>query len=285
MRIKKDDSFLNRDSKTIKSFGDEWNKYDQSDLSFDDSLRYFNEYFNVFPWHKITKDSVGFDMGCGTGRWAKHIASKVGLLNCIEPSDAINIARKNLGEFKNVCLIKGDVNNPYLKNASQDFGYSLGVLHHIPDTEKAIEACVKLLKPGAPFLIYIYYFFEDRPLWYKYLWLFSNIFRKIISKLPRRLKNFSSDFIALTIYLPLAKLSKFLENKSLPVKKIPLSYYRNSSFYTMRTDALDRFGTPLEKRFTKKEIKDMCLRSGLVDIRFSDSQPFWCCVGYKKDRL
>ena len=162
------------------------------------------------------------DMGCGTGRWAKHIASKVGLLNCIEPSDAINIARKNLGEFKNVCLIKGDVNNPYLKNASQDFGYSLGVLHHIPDTEKAIEACVKLLKPGAPFLIYIYYFFEDRPLWYKYLWLFSNIFRKIISKLPRRLKNFSSDFIALTIYLPLAKLSKFLENKSLPVKKNPL---------------------------------------------------------------
>ena len=138
MRIKKDDSFSNRDSKTIKSFGDEWNKYDQSDLSFDDSLRYFNEYFNVFPWHKITKDSVGFDMGCGTGRWAKHIAPKVKLLNCIEPSEALNIA-KNLENHKNIILIRGDVNNPNLVNESQDFGYSLGVLHHIPNTEKQLN--------------------------------------------------------------------------------------------------------------------------------------------------
>ena len=282
MIVKKSQKFFNRDSNTIKSFGDEWTRYDQSNLTFEDSLRYFNEYFNIFPWHQINQNSVGFDMGCGTGRWAKHMAPKVGLLNCIEPSEAIDIANKNLNDFKNISLIKGDVNNHNLDNESQDFGYSLGVLHHIPNTERAIESCVNLLKPGAPFLMYIYYFFEDKPLWYKYLWIFSNIFRKIISKMPRRLKYFSSDFIALTIYLPMAKLSKFLEKKSFSVDKIPLSYYRNSSFYTMRTDALDRFGTPLEKRFTKKEIRDMCIRSGLVDICFSESQPYWCCVGYKK---
>ena len=101
MIIKKDHSLFNRDLNTIKSFGDEWTKYDQSNLKFEDSLRYFNEYFKVFPWHKINKNSVGFDMGCGTGRWAKHIASEVGLLNCIEPSEAINIAKKNLENHKN----------------------------------------------------------------------------------------------------------------------------------------------------------------------------------------
>ena len=84
---------------------------------------------------------------------------KLARLYCIEPSKAINIAKKNLFNFKNVVFIKGDVNNPKLKSDSQDFGYSLGVLHHIPNTEKAIKSCVKLLKPGAPLLIYIYYFF------------------------------------------------------------------------------------------------------------------------------
>ena len=97
---------FNKDLNTIKSFGDEWTKYDQSKLTYEDSLRYFNEYFDIFPWHKITKSSIGFDMGCGTGRWAKHMANKVKLLNCIEPSEALKIAKKNLINFKNIILIK-----------------------------------------------------------------------------------------------------------------------------------------------------------------------------------
>jgi ubiquinone/menaquinone biosynthesis C-methylase UbiE len=50
-----------------------------------------------------------------------------------------------------------------LPDSSQDFGYSLGVLHHIPDTQLALNACVKKLKLGAPFLLYCYYRFDNRP--------------------------------------------------------------------------------------------------------------------------
>jgi hypothetical protein len=32
---------------------------------------------------------------------------------------------------------------------------------------------------------------------------------------------------------------------------IPLSFYKHSSFYTMRADSLERFGTKLEKSYTK----------------------------------
>ncbi len=49
----------------------------------------------------------------------------------------------------------------------------------------------------------------------------------------------------------------------------------------MRTDARDRFGTPLEQRFTAEEIKSMMEDAGFVDIRFSDAPPFWCAVGFK----
>ncbi len=272
----------NIDINTVKSFGEEWSRYDQALLKYEEAEKYFNDYFAVFPWEMINSDSVGFDMGCGTGRWARLFADKVKLLNCIEPSKAIDVAKKNLEDKKNLSFIKGDVNNSGLKANSQDFGYCLGVLHHIPDTQAAINACVKLLKPGAPFLVYIYYFFEDKPEWYKKIWIFSNIFRKLISKMPRRLKQLSTDLIALTIYFPMARFSKILEKLSIPLNKIPLSYYRNSSFYTMRTDSLDRFGTPLEQRFRKSKIKDMMKKAGLKDINFSNSAPYWCCVGYKK---
>ena len=50
----------------------------------------------------------------------------------------------------------------------------------------------------------------------------------------------------------------------------------------MATDALDRFGTRLEKRFTAPEIRGMMERAGLVDIRFSEGEPFWCAVGFRR---
>jgi hypothetical protein len=52
----------------------------------------------------------------------------------------------------------------------------------------------------------------------------------------------------------------------------------------MRTDALDRFGTRLEQRFTRDEIKQMMRNAGLENIRFSDSKPFWVAVGFKSDK-
>ena len=44
-----------------------------------------------------------------------------------------------------------------IKDNSMDFGFSLGVLHHLPDPFEGIKSCVTKLKPGAPFLVYLYY--------------------------------------------------------------------------------------------------------------------------------
>jgi hypothetical protein len=60
---------------------------------------------------------------------------------------------------------------------------------------------------------------------------------------------------------------------------LPLSDHRQDSFYTMRTDAFDRFGTRLEQRFSRAQIETMMHEAGLDEIRFSESPPFWCAVG------
>lgn len=266
----------NLDPKTVASFGDEWSRFDQSGMADDEARKVFNEYFAVFPWDALPSDAEGFDMGCGSGRWARWVAPKVGKLHCIDPSNAIEIARANLLTHGNVSFHQASVDSKCLPPNSQDFGYSLGVLHHVPDTAAAIRSCVDLLKPGAPLLLYLYYSFDNRPWWFRAIWRLSDLGRKLIYRLPPSLKHIVTDAIAVLIYLPLALLSRLVEGLGLSVASIPLSYYRKHSFYTMRTDARDRFGTPLERRFTRQQIAEMMKGAGLVNVRFSDAAPYWC---------
>ena len=175
----------------------------------------------------------------------------------------------------------GSVDESDLLPSSQDFGYSLGVLHHVPDTAAAIRSCVALLKPGAPLLLYLYYAFDNRSIVYRALWRITDWMRRLIIRLPPELKHRITDLLAVMLYWPLARLSKVLERLGIPIESVPLSSYRHLSFYTMRTDSRDRFGTPLEQRFTREQIKTMMLQAGLIDIQFSDAVPYWCAVGVK----
>lgn len=271
----------NLDEKTVASFGDEWLRFDQSGMIEAEALKAFEEYFAVFPWAALPSHAVGFDMGCGSGRWARFVALRVGRLHCLDPSAAIEVARRNLVEFENVEFHRASLETTILPPCSQDFGYSLGVLHHVPDTASAIHSCVALLKPGAPLLLYLYYAFDNRPAWFRVLWRVSDLGRRLICQLPARFKHVVTDVIAALVYWPLAKLSRLMELLRIPVRSMPLSFYRHHTFYTMRTDSRDRFGTPLEQRFTRVQIESMMREAGLVDIHFSDLAPFWCVVGTK----
>lgn len=272
----------NIDPKTVASFGDEWSRFDQSGMTDAEARKVFEEYFSVFPWSSLPTAAEGFDMGCGTGRWARFVAPRVARLHCIDPSSALEVSRRNLAQFGNVAFHKASVDSSGLPPASQDFGYSLGVLHHVPDTVAAIRSCVVLLKPGAPLLLYLYYAFDNRPLWFRAVWRASDWIRRLIHRLPSGLKHAATDTIAALVYWPMARLCALLERIHLPVHGIPLAFYRHHSFYTMRTDARDRFGTPLEQRFTREEIESMMRAAGLVNVRFSEAPPYWCAVGVKE---
>ena len=273
---------MTKNNKVINSFGEEWKRFDQSKLDKLELNKIFKDYFKIFPWKSLSKRSIGFDMGCGSGRWAKVVAPRVGLLNCIEPSLAIEVAKKNLNKNKNVKFIKLAIKDINLKPCSQDFGYCLGVLHHTKNTQKNLNKCTSLLKKNAPFLVYLYYKFDNRNFVYFLIWKFSDILRKVISQLPEIFKTFFSDLLAIIIYYPLAKTSFILDKMNFNVKNFPLSYYKNLSFYTMRTDSRDRFGTFVEKRYSKKQIQAMLKKAGLYKIKFSRNAPFWCAVGLKK---
>jgi ubiquinone/menaquinone biosynthesis C-methylase UbiE len=273
----------NIDKKTVAGFGEEWSRFDQSALSDEQRALYFEQYFRVFPWQRLPKKAVGFDLGCGSGRWAQMVAPRVHRLHCIDPSpQALAVAKKNLKSASNCEFHDASVDALPMKDASMDFGYSLGVLHHTPDTAEGVKSAVKKLKRGAPFLLYLYYRFDNRPRWFQNLWKATEMGRKLISSMPNEKRHLVTDAIAASVYFPLAKASALLHRAGLNTELIPLSAYRVASFYTMRTDALDRFGTRLEQRFTRAEIQRMMEQAGLQNIQFSESPPYWCAVGFRK---
>jgi ubiquinone/menaquinone biosynthesis C-methylase UbiE len=272
----------NIDERTVASFGDEWSRMDQGKLNEKEKIAIFQDYFAIFPFDSLPEHAAGYDMGCGSGRWASLVAPRVASLHCIDASpEALAVARVNLNDQTNIIYLSSSVDRLGLPDASFDFGYSLGVLHHVPDTAAAIASCARLLKPGAPFLLYLYYALEDKPGWYRMIWRASELFRAIVNKFPAPLKAFSANVLAAALYWPLAKSALLCHKIGLDVENFPLSYYRDKSFYTMRTDARDRFGTPLEKRFTRVEIETMLAAAGFVKTRFSDRRPYWVAVAHK----
>jgi SAM-dependent methyltransferase len=269
--------------KTVSAFGDEWSTFTQSGLAEDELSRMFEAYFEIFPWEDLPPDAEGFDMGCGSGRWARLVAPRVGRLHCIDASSqALNVARRNLSGRANVTFHHATTDSAPLPPGECDFGYSLGVLHHVPDTAAALRDCVRLLRPGAPFLVYLYYRFDNRPAWYRGIWRVSDLLRRGVHRLPGRAKTLLTDALALLVYWPLSRAARLLERIFGGAGQFPLANYSRSSLHTLRTDSRDRFGTPLEQRFTRAEIAGMMRAAGLTDIRFSDAPPYWCAVGRAK---
>ena len=273
------------DPKTVSSFGDEWTRFDQKSLDRDETRKMFDLYFRTFPWAlEQLGEKTGADFGCGSGRWASVLAPFTKALHCIDASDAVlAIASANLSAIPQVQLMHASLAEmPLLPSASLDFGYCLGVLHHTPDPVAGLQEISRVLKPGAPLLLYLYYAFDNRPKWFELLWRVSNVARTLISSLPRTAKFIVCDLIALIIYWPLARGARALERLGPTPRNWPLAAYRHRALYVMRNDALDRFGTPLEKRYSKLEISAMLAASGFERVTFSDTEPFWVSLAYKK---
>lgn len=269
----------NIDHSVVHSFGEEWKKFHRfSDVEIEKDAKL---YFDIVTDEMLNRDSYMADFGCGTGRWAKYLAHKAGFVEALDPSDAIFVADKLIGEADNVRLTKASIDGIPFPDETFDFAMSIGVLHHIPDTQKAMNACVKKVKIGGYFYTYLYYDFENRGAAFKVLFSVVDAVRNRTSRLPMKTKKFVCDVLAVTVYLPVVAAGRLLKFVGLGkvARQLPLSHYQNNSFLWMRTDALDRFGTTLEQRFSRNDIRRMMAEAGVEDLTFSDQMPYWHVVG------
>ena len=270
----------NLDQEVINSFGHEWAAFDYSETETNEALdAQFHAYCEPIDLSQFNPEtSLAADFGAGSGRWTSRLLPYFCLVYALEPSDGASkvLAKKFVSENR-VKILQETVGMNSIPSNSLDLAMSLGVLHHIPDTALAIKDVASKIKSGGVFLCYLYYKLENKPVYYRGLFWASNSLRWVISRLPYVIRRFIAQLIAGVVYLPLSRVAKYLGRKGKNVSNFPLHHYANMPFVMLQNDALDRFGTRLEQRFSKRDIEEMLVKAGfdVTTLKFSDSEPFW----------
>jgi SAM-dependent methyltransferase len=276
----------NIDNEVVQHFGKEWAKFNYSDGTADTALdlqfKAYTEPINISEFDNA--NAIAADFGAGSGRWAERLKPYFKKIYALEPSiEAVGVLNSKFKNDPQIEILNESVERNSIPASSLDFAMSLGVLHHIPDTQKALNDVSSKIKSGGLFLCYLYYKIEDKPLQYRVIFSLVNLMRNIVSRLPHLIRMIIAKFIALIIYLPLARLARTRKKDGKDVSNIPLHHYADMPFVMLENDALDRFGTRLEQRFNKQEITSMLevAEFELSTLKFSSIEPF-CTFSIKK---
>lgn len=250
------------------TFGEEWKKYPEMlDEYQSEVLRYFD---------LVDLDGLGVanvvDLGCGTGRWAALISGKCGSITLVDYSEAIFVARQNIGRDANAIFVMADVLDlPFVADAF-DFAYCLGVLHHLPTN--GLMALRDLRPLARTFLVYVYYALDNRPPHFRAIFAIVNLVRRQLSKVHSpSVREIVTWSLTLLVYKPLCVLGAVASRVGM-ARLVPLAeWYQHASLRRLRQDVYDRFFTPIEQRFTRSEVME--LSDVFQHVKISDEIPYW----------
>lgn len=276
-RYAKDDSWEARETKrTSRSFGYQWNVFS---TMYKDWKENFLDYAQPLD-EKFFAGKKGLDMGCGFGRhlyWSSTFgAEMVG----VDLSEAVEAAYKNTRHMQNVNVVQGDIYNLPFKKGSFDFGYSIGVLHHLPDPRKGFSKLAEMVRPGGTVFAWVYGVRTGPVEW------ISVIMRKIARMISLRMLHMICFMIA--VFLRIFSHYPYRALSAVGLKgianKLPLKDHARYPFSVTIADAFDRLSVPIVYYYNEDEFREWFVGEGLTDIqilrRFKNNES-WRGVGIK----
>jgi SAM-dependent methyltransferase len=141
------------DEKTRANFGFSWRRF--SDIYLNQKEDFLNWVDPVRP--DFFEGKIVLDAGSGNGLHARFASEfGAGAVYAIDLSTAVEAAFDNCRDRKNVYVSQADIYAPPFKEGSFDYIYSIGVIQHLPEREKALKELTSLLKKGGHFSIWVY---------------------------------------------------------------------------------------------------------------------------------
>jgi SAM-dependent methyltransferase/uncharacterized protein YbaR (Trm112 family) len=131
------------------------------------------------------KGKLVLDAGCGHGLLSNELAKLGARVVGADISDSVFVASRQFGTgpAENLSFMQTDLTNPPLRPGSFDVVFSGGVLHHNPDTRKALDAIAPLVAPGGS--IYVWLYWQVPGLAYR----LKSAVRKVVAPMPEPAKH------------------------------------------------------------------------------------------------
>lgn len=178
----------------VDTFSFEWNKFHDVQIDILNATGESEEAFQGRTgWRPDDLNGkLVLDIGVGAGRFSE-VASRWGSeIVGVDLSFAVDVAHRNIGGRENVHIVQADLFClPFRENAF-DAMYSMGVLHHTPDTKRAFDAVVPFLKRNGEFAVFLYA--------YGHYHFFSDLWRKITTRVPHRIIYYISS-LSIPLYV------------------------------------------------------------------------------------
>lgn len=255
---------MDKAKKTMDLYGFLWTRSERDDL-------YNNSHFDNMQQvitEPIVRGSMGIDIGSGCGYDTYIMAKRNPLVKIIslDISDGVYKTKQLTYGLNNVRVIKGSVLNLPIKNDTFDFAYSFGVLHHTREPEYGLREINRIIKKDAPAFLYLYEDHSENSMKHYAIKIIS-IYRIITTKIPQRILYFlcylASPFIVLAFSYPSRILRKFKATQSLS-QKIPFNF--GTHLFSVAGDLYDRFGAPIEQRFSEQEAYNMFIKCNFYNV-------------------
>jgi SAM-dependent methyltransferase len=247
---------------TAASFAYEWKRFG---TLREEWRRNFLEYMRPLPPDWFSRKLV-LDVGTGSGRhsyWASRLGARVA---AVDLGESIDVARANLpGE---ALTVEADAEDLPFDEGTFDLVMVIGVLHHLPDPQRALVSVTRYTRPGG--LVRLYLYWQPPWKWHRSLLKFVSAARRVTVRMPHWLLHTLCIPLAALLFalfvLPFRLLRRVDPLRSV-ADYMPLKAYADYSFAVCVNDQFDRFSAPLERRYEREEVERLLTRAGLIDTR------------------
>lgn len=240
------------------SFGYQWTRFSNVQLDSASGLTRSRDTF-VTKTRWTTAELAGeriLDAGCGMGRFTEVCCDSGAEVHAVDLSNAVEVAAQNLRDRKRAHFYQADIFRLPFADESFDRVFSIGVLHHTPDTRGAFHRLVRLVRPGGRIAIWVYST-KLRAM------LGSELLRPVTSRLPRALM-----LQAAKLAIPLYYVHRFPLIGRVTSVLLPTSLEANPTWRWL--DTFDWYTPRYQWKHSDDEVVGWFEEAGLVDIRVGE---------------
>ncbi|GIU81091.1 MAG: methyltransferase domain-containing protein [Acidobacteria bacterium] len=242
----------------VENFGFQWNKHKRT--QFDNEKEKPSENFlrQIGLTPELVEGKLVLDAGCGAGRYSDVVSRWGAKVVGVDLSSAVEASYENLSS-RGVKIIQADIMNLPFAEETFDVIFSIGVLHHTPNTRKAFEALIPFLKPGGFIVIWLYHAYNDDTTRMK----LSKFYRRFSWKLPKKVLYGISWMAVPYYYLNRVPILRVFTGRLWHIAE-----HKNWKWRVL--DTFDWYSPKYQWHHTYPEVFQWFEENGLTNIRVSE---------------